>query len=354
MRNPLIPTYDIPDTLPYPPIDPVPEDVQRPYWSVMIPTFNRPDYLRETLESILLQALPPEDMQIMVVDNASTVGDIEALVQEVGQGRVEYHRHHENIGLNRNWTSCIQLSRGRYIHMMHDDDLLMPGFYEAYRQHMETYNCDVMFCQSVSVDDEGRWHAMTRRVNVADGVATQPLHILFQYHTFNMNALVASRDLYEQIGGYLPGIHHGCDYEICTRLVEVGQVGFTDRPYVMTRRHGGQDSRKNISQTSMMHDYLYAFQIVVRKHNTPGTRRLVYNGLRDMIYHFSLARLRMRDFKNASYLARWAFRIGPNLPMLAHIITVTYERWLGTPVRWLLSTAGRIKRLLIRPRQASV
>jgi cellulose synthase/poly-beta-1,6-N-acetylglucosamine synthase-like glycosyltransferase len=52
-----------------PVIPPVPEGVSRPFWSVMIPTFNCARFLRTTLESVLQQNYPPQAMQIEVVDD---------------------------------------------------------------------------------------------------------------------------------------------------------------------------------------------------------------------------------------------------------------------------------------------
>ena len=51
----------------------LPVDNCRPLWSVMIPTYNpRPDYLEETLHSVLQQDPGPEQMQIEVIDDRST------------------------------------------------------------------------------------------------------------------------------------------------------------------------------------------------------------------------------------------------------------------------------------------
>ena len=93
-----------------PRIDPVPEGVHRPFWSVMIPTYNRPKMLTETLESVLAQAPGPEEMQIQVCDNYSDVADIESLVQRVGGGRVEYFRQPKLNSNNGN--TLIGLSLG--------------------------------------------------------------------------------------------------------------------------------------------------------------------------------------------------------------------------------------------------
>jgi GT2 family glycosyltransferase len=74
----------------YPQITPVPEGVHRPFWSVMIPTYNCANYLAQTLESVLAQDPGPERMQIEVIDDCSTKDDPEAVVREIGKGRVSF------------------------------------------------------------------------------------------------------------------------------------------------------------------------------------------------------------------------------------------------------------------------
>src|SRR3954468_17323800 len=93
----------------------------RPFFSVMIPTFNSTRFLRQTLESVLAQDPGPEIMEIVVVDNAST-DDPEAVVREVGGNRVRFVRQLENIGAIKNFNSCIARARGHWIHILHSDD----------------------------------------------------------------------------------------------------------------------------------------------------------------------------------------------------------------------------------------
>ncbi|MEQ9234992.1 MAG: glycosyltransferase [Coleofasciculus sp. E2-BRE-01] len=53
-------------------ISPIPKGEQRPLWSVMIPTYNCAQYLRETLANVLAQDPGSEVMQIEVIDDHST------------------------------------------------------------------------------------------------------------------------------------------------------------------------------------------------------------------------------------------------------------------------------------------
>ena len=100
-------------------IPPVPEQADRPLWSVMIPTYNCANYLRETLASVLAQDPGPEAMQIEVVDDHSTRDDPAATVKELGRGRVQFYRQTRNLGYIKNFETCLQRSRGKIIHLLH-------------------------------------------------------------------------------------------------------------------------------------------------------------------------------------------------------------------------------------------
>jgi len=90
----------------------------------MIPTFNCADYLRITLQSLLDQVPGPDEMQIEVVDDCSTKDDPEAVVQELGRGRVQFFRQPRNVGAIENFNTCVRRSRGHYVHLLHGDDLV--------------------------------------------------------------------------------------------------------------------------------------------------------------------------------------------------------------------------------------
>ena len=79
-------------------VPPVSEQIVRPLWSVMIPTYNCAEYLRETLASVLVQDPGAEIMQIEVIDDHSTQDNPAAIVEELGRGRVGFYQQPQNVG----------------------------------------------------------------------------------------------------------------------------------------------------------------------------------------------------------------------------------------------------------------
>ncbi|MFO7611646.1 MAG: glycosyltransferase family A protein [Clostridia bacterium] len=96
--------------------------------TIAIPTFGRADLLREAILSCLSQTFN-EKYEILVVDNdPGTDSDSARILHELNDGRITYYKNKENIGCLPNFNRCIELARGRYIIMLHTDDLLDPEF----------------------------------------------------------------------------------------------------------------------------------------------------------------------------------------------------------------------------------
>ncbi|GAB4517638.1 MAG: hypothetical protein OHK0046_24410 [Anaerolineae bacterium] len=345
-RNPLIPRVK-PLNSTAPRIPPVLEGTARPFFSVMIPTIDRPHYLRELLESILLQDPGVEHMQIMVVDNASTAADIGALVQEIGGGRVEYFRQAERVPFAENFNTCLRLSRGAYVHLMHDDDLVLPGCYAAYRAHIEQYGCSIVLSQIIAMNDQKERLGVSNPVKVVQGIVQDTAQILWQPDTFALNTLIARRDLYEQVGGYHDGILFGADYEICARLFEVGVVGFLPEPYVLYRFHPKQTSRI-YWERDLYGESLPGLELTLQGRDRALFRHQLYNNAGYSAYSVSRVLFHEGHPKIALRQAQWGFRFYPTAETLNNLVTMWY-RWRIEPIyRRVRGTAGKIKRGVFR------
>jgi glycosyltransferase involved in cell wall biosynthesis len=125
-----------------------------PLVSVVIPTYERPHYLRLAIASVLAQTL--RDFEVIVHDNASP-SDLQSIVAEFGDPRVVLHRNPENIGLFRNIVAGCSKASGRYIATLHDDDVWKPEFLATLTARLEADESLVMaFCDHDVIDGEGR------------------------------------------------------------------------------------------------------------------------------------------------------------------------------------------------------
>ncbi|MBM3982192.1 MAG: glycosyltransferase family 2 protein [Planctomycetes bacterium] len=109
-------------------MDAHPPSPRAPLVTVGIPTYNRPDGLRRTLECIRGQTYP--NLEILISDNCSTTPETRAvaLAHQQADPRVKYHRQDANIGLEANFKYLLAQARGEYYFWAADDDEWTPDF----------------------------------------------------------------------------------------------------------------------------------------------------------------------------------------------------------------------------------
>jgi glycosyltransferase involved in cell wall biosynthesis len=230
-------SFPVPGTNNCPRIE-VSEEKNRPLWSVMIPTYNRTKYLEQTLKSILNQAPAPELMQIEVVDNCSTQTNVEAVVQDIGQGRISFYRQPYNVGLTANLTACIQRSRGHLVHILHDDDVVLPGFYQRLQEAFEQEpTLGAAFCRYANVDEDDRPVYIPKLEQDTTGIISNWIKRIAVEPLIQPPALVVKRSVYEHIGGFHPDLPYTCDWEMCKRIAAYYPVWYEPQILAHYRIH---------------------------------------------------------------------------------------------------------------------
>ena len=122
--------------------------------TIGISTFNRVDStFPEALRSALAQDYP--HVELVVCDNASTDGT-EAFMATQADERLRYHRHSHNVGANGNFNACLEQARGEYFLLLHDDDVLAPGFVRRAMAELGDGEAGVLLGGVRRIDAEGR------------------------------------------------------------------------------------------------------------------------------------------------------------------------------------------------------
>lgn len=94
----------------------------KPDFSVIIPTFNRCNFLKKAIMSVLRQK--NVSFEIIVSDNCSA-DNTPNVVREFNDKRIKYFRNKKNIGFPLNVRKCLQHISGRYVFMLSDDDFIL-------------------------------------------------------------------------------------------------------------------------------------------------------------------------------------------------------------------------------------
>ena len=270
-------------------IPPVPAGVERPLWSVMIPTYNCAHFLRRTLESVLDQDPGPAQMQIEVVDDRSTIDDPQAVVERVGRGRVEFYRKPNNEGAVHNFNSCIERSRGRLVHILHGDDYVARGFYGEFGDVFEAPEAPAaVFSRAFYVDEHDELLGLSDFVPSLKSTSTDPDGLLMA-NPIRTPAAVVRRSFYEQHGGFNSLLIHTADWDIWMRAVVRGGARMLNKPLAYYRQSDAMDTNRLRHRAENHRDYLRLADIWQQQalpgFNHDAFRRMVIgNALSDWQY----------------------------------------------------------------------
>lgn len=223
-----------------PPITPLVDDATRPVWSVMIPTYE-PDLrlLDLTVSSVLEQDPGDSRMQIEIVDDCSSSFDPHEYARHTADGRITCFRHAAPVGMTPNWNSCISRSRGRWVHILHQDDLVHPGFYERLEYGIKSEpSIGAAACEHYMIDGEGRELFKVARVDASGaGILTSWHRHFFEQLSFMTPAIVVSRAVYEKLGGFDEEFSYAADWDMWKRVAARFPVWYEPRPLASYRRH---------------------------------------------------------------------------------------------------------------------
>lgn len=144
---------------------------QEPLVSVIIPTYNRPEYLKQAIDSAVKQTY--RNIEIIVSDNCTpesfqkeveSFGDScirpkspKEVVESFGDSRIRFFRHKENVGMFPNQMNAFKMAQGKYVASLHDDDMWNEDFLEKLVPPLEE-NPDVIlaFCDQYVIDGQGK------------------------------------------------------------------------------------------------------------------------------------------------------------------------------------------------------
>ena len=138
----------------------------KPLLSVIIPTYNRVDVLKETFHILMKER--SNEIEFIVLDNASEDGTEEYIKSFVKtDSRIRYYKNHVNIGANRSIYRGYLESKSNWICFMPDDDLIEKGFLtELIRIIDKNQNCGVI----INLNNQNDFLNQTSSKRVKSGI----------------------------------------------------------------------------------------------------------------------------------------------------------------------------------------
>jgi glycosyltransferase involved in cell wall biosynthesis len=282
----------------------------------MFPTYNCSDLLERALRSVLEQDPGPERMQIAVVDDCSTTRRHEEIVRSIAPDRVELYRQPIHRGLGGNWNTCVAQSRGRWVHILHQDDLVLPGFYDRLARAGERPDVGAAFCHHWIVDDGGRKLIVMPLERPTAGVLEDLLEKITQEQHIHCPSIVIRRDVYERLGGFREDLCYTLDWEMWVRIAAAYPVWYEPELLAHYRLHDANETHRLTLRGLTVPDMLKSIRIVSRR-LPPAYQgrvgRLMLTEIRDRSLRSASEALQRNDLRSGMVHLAHAIRLDPSV-----------------------------------------
>jgi|GEM_PF-1109319 glycosyltransferase involved in cell wall biosynthesis/polysaccharide pyruvyl transferase WcaK-like protein len=212
-----------------------------PKVSIVMPTYNRANYLKEAIDSILTQTI--QDWELIIIDGGST-DNTRGLVESYREKRIKYYNFGNNgISYSRNIGNL--LSRGEIIAVADSDDVNLPHRLEVACKEMEKSKADIVYSSMLHFDDTGKKEVIPS-------------------HPFSYERLKEGNFIYHPTMAYRRDVAMACPYNEDLEMVEdyhlylqAAEKGYkfhqVEEPLVMHRLHGEQISSVRSEEMAEIH-----------------------------------------------------------------------------------------------------
>src|SRR5262249_4308861 len=126
------------------------DNMKTPFFSIVIPTFNRSELFPHAVRSILNQTF--EDFEIVISDNCST-DDTPEVARQFKDPRFKYVRTPHHVTIADSWEFARSHALGKLIFMLSDDDALLPTALEQFDSESRCHNAEFLFCTAAYYRD---------------------------------------------------------------------------------------------------------------------------------------------------------------------------------------------------------
>jgi peptidoglycan/LPS O-acetylase OafA/YrhL len=202
--------------------------------SVVIPTLNRANWLREAMDSVLSQDY--RNLELVVVDDGSTDETPELLAQYERRNPEERFRflRQENAGQARALNRGNRLARGEIIGYLSDDDLLAPGAVTRLTSELiADPRAAVVYPEYRSIDEEGKVEDTVRPIEYS------PVAALRLHDTIIGPGGLARRWALDAAGGWDSSYRWMGDLILWMGVGLAGRAIRVDEPLASWRKHSG-------------------------------------------------------------------------------------------------------------------
>ena len=217
----------------------------RPFWTVIVTSYKRSTWLKKCIETVISQNIGPDRMEVIVADD-DPQSYLANDVAKWSAGRATYKRNPRNLGLFASINASIQCSRGKWIHIIADDDWIGPSFHASMEQAMSMVDEDFGAAVGHYFNYREETQALEPAQPLARGVSILGDAFRARLATINplqIPAVVIRRESFEKVGLFREDLPYTGDWELWFRLAMQVSWLYVPDAVAYFRIHPGSQTR---------------------------------------------------------------------------------------------------------------
>ena len=207
--------------------------------TVVIPAYNRVNYIEQTIGSVLDQTYP--QIQLIVIDDGSTDGTYEKIQAYGDRLQLLTHPGHLNRGQSASINLGLRQASGKYIAILDSDDYWAPEKLDIQVDFLEKHpDIGLVYTNGYAVNAEGEilyaiYDNNHKEYNDTDAV------LLDCYILLPQNSLVR-KSVYDKAGFFEESYRSAQDHDMLIRIAEITKFAYLQDFLFFYRRHPGSIS----------------------------------------------------------------------------------------------------------------
>jgi len=296
----------------------------KPLISVVIPTYKRAKYLKEAILSVINQEFELE-YEIVIVDNNPIRNcETEILIKSLGYDNILYYKNDTNIGMTGNWNRCYQLANGKWVSMLHDDDIFLKNyFYEVNKYLDKDYPVITISLIKWYEYKTNKPIINTKSHRYSKVFMYKPYDFLFGYPIGPPIGTIINKDFFFFIGGYSDDYYPSIDYAFMVKASYYGKLIKLDKKLAIYRYSVNETLNPNILIKFLESD-IRIKKSILNKYNIKGIIKRIF------LYEFNKYALNYIDdyennFNHDSSSLKKIFHNHKNYPKPAMLFVLLYN-----------------------------
>lgn len=235
-----------------------------PFFSVVIPLYNKQNYIAATIQSVLAQTFT--DFEVVIINDVSTDNSL-SIAQSIKDDRIRIINHEKNSGLSASRNTGINNSVADYIAFLDADDIWKPDFLKEIHSLIKNYpeanifgtHYEELYPNDIIIVPE---------INAKTGIIKNFFEKEINKHIYCFSSVCVQKSLFQKTGLFNESITMGEDVDFNIRANLQGILAYDSKPMAIITMY----SENQITHSSLKDKVIVDHNYYER--TNPGNKEL--------------------------------------------------------------------------------